>query len=210
LESSVCPLCSSYSALFYKKDETYYRCSSCYSIFEDEKDRPDIVSERERYELHDNNVEDLGYQKFVSPITSHILEDFDKESLGLDFGAGTGPVLSKVLLDHDYVIKQYDPFFHNDLKLLEKKYDYIASCEVIEHFYNPYKEFSLLKNMMKSGSKLYLMTELYSNKIDFSSWYYKNDPTHVFFYTKETFNWIKEEFCFNDLKIDKRLIVLTN
>jgi citrate lyase synthetase len=53
------------------------------------------------------------------------------------------------------------------------------------------------------------MTDLYDESIDFAKWYYKNDVTHVFFYTKETFVWIQKEFGFRDLKIEKRLITYT-
>ena len=103
-----------------------------------------------------------------------------------------------------------NPYFHKHPELLEEKYDYSSSCEVIEHFYNPSKEFKLLKYMLKKGAKLYLMSEVYDEKIDFASWYYKNDPTHVFFYSKETFEWIKKKFEFKTVSIDKRLIVFEN
>jgi len=207
---AVCPLCSTKSEVFYSDIDTYYKCNTCHSVFVDENNRPNLESEKQRYEIHENDVDDKGYQKFVSPITSSILKDFSRDSKGLDFGAGTGPVLSKVLQDNNYSIKQYDPFFHNYPELLEQRYDYIGSCEVIEHFYNPYKEFKLLKSMLNPHAKIYLMTEPYSEGIDFASWYYKNDPTHVFFYSKDTFEWIKNEFGFSSVSIDKRLIILQN
>ncbi|WP_455755762.1 class I SAM-dependent methyltransferase [Sulfurimonas sp.] len=207
---AVCPLCSTHSEVFFSDIDTYYRCNTCHGVFVDENNRPNLESEKQRYEIHENDVDDKGYQKFVSPITSSILKDFSQDSKGLDFGAGTGPVLSKVLQDNNYSIKQYDPFFHNYPELLKQKYDYIGSCEVIEHFYNPYKEFKLLKSMLNTHAKIYLMTEPYVEGIDFASWYYKNDPTHVFFYSKETFEWIKKEFGFSSVSIDKRLIILQN
>ena len=208
--SVLCPLCTNKSKIFYQNEDTYYKCEVCYGIFVDEKSRPDKKTEKQRYELHQNSVEDKEYQKFVSPITSAILRDFKSDSKGLDFGAGTGPVLSKVLKDNNYNVKQYDPYFHNNRELLEKKYDYIGSCEVIEHFYNPYKEFKLLKKLLNPHARLYCMTEIYNEKIDFSSWYYKNDPTHVFFYHAKTFEWIKEEFNFSKIETKKRLIILFN
>ncbi|MCD4667244.1 MAG: class I SAM-dependent methyltransferase, partial [Sulfurimonas sp.] len=159
---------------------------------------------------HENDVNDKGYQKFISPISDAILKDFTKDAKVLDCDAGTGPVLSKVLQDNNYTVKQYDPYFYNYPELLEQSYDYIGSCEVIEHFYDPYKEFKLLKKISNPSAKIYLMTEIYNEGIDFASWYYKNDPTHVFFYTKETFEWIKNEFAFKDVIINKRLIIFRN
>jgi hypothetical protein len=176
--------------------------------FVDEAQLPDVTSEKARYELHDDNAQDLGYRKFVSPITKNILNDFTQEDLGLDLGAGTSAIISSVLKEDAYKIKNYDPYFHNYPELLEEKYDYISSCEVIEHFYTPYKEFKLLREMLNDEGKLYLMTDIYDENIDFASWYYKNDPTHVFLYTKETFEWIKKEFGFKSLVIEGRLVIL--
>lgn len=207
---ATCPLCNEQSDIFYKNSDTYYKCNNCYGIFVDENNRPNKEVEKSRYEIHENDIEDKNYQKFVSPITSSILKDFTPSSKGLDFGAGTGPVLSKVLEDNNYNVKQYDPFFHNYPELLKNRYDYIGSCEVIEHFYNPYKEFKLLKRLLNSKAKLYCMTELYDDNTDFASWYYKNDPTHVFFYHAKTFKWIKEEFDFSDVSVENRLIILSN
>lgn len=115
-----------------------------------------------------------------------------------------------MLNDNSYNISSYDPFFHNHPELLEESYDYIACCEVIEHFYNPSREFYLLKKLLKKDAKLYLMTELYDDSIDFDSWYYKNDPTHVFFYHRDTFKWIMKEFNFSDVTINHRLITISN
>jgi len=39
------------------------------------------------------------------------MKDFNTNHKGLDFGAGTGPVISKVLKDKGYCIAQYDIFF---------------------------------------------------------------------------------------------------
>jgi len=205
----ICPLCQSESTLFYKKNETYYKCTNCFGVFEDEKDRLNLTHEKIRYETHDNDVEDKNYQKFVSPITSSIFKDFQRESLGLDFGAGEGPIVSKVLQDNGFSVSQYDPFFHKNEELLNLKYDYIACCEVMEHFYHPEKEFELLRSMLKKGSKLYCMTEIYSDEVDFEKWYYKNDPTHVFFYSKETIKYIKNRFNFSSCEIKGRLVIFS-
>jgi SAM-dependent methyltransferase len=183
---------------------------NCHGIFVDEKQLPDEQSEKERYELHDDNAEDAGYRKFVSPITSNIEKDFSIETQGLDFGAGTSQIITKVMQEKAYNISSYDPYFHPYEELLEKKYDYIASCEVIEHFYHPAKEFRLLKSLLKQDAKLYLMTDMYDERVEFSSWYYKNDPTHVFFYSKKTFEWICQQFEFSNLLIEKRLIIFSN
>jgi hypothetical protein len=160
--------------------------------------------------MHNNDVNDQAYRKFVSPITDAIKKDFVQEDMGLDFGAGPGPVISRVLSDCGFHIEQYDPFFFNIPELLDRKYHYLACCEVIEHFFNPEKEFALLKKLLLSGGKLYCMTDLFSEDKIFETWYYKDDPTHVFFYQAKTLLWIKERFGFQKMETNGRLIAFCN
>ena len=150
--TNLCPLCNSESTVFYQfKKRLYYQCTNCYGIFIDKKLIPDREAEFLRYKEHNNDIEDDGYQKFVKPITSAIMRDFTPNHKGLDFGAGTGPIISKILKENNFQIKQYDPFFHNYTNLLESQYHYIVACEVIEHFHNPKKEFRLLKNLLQQN-----------------------------------------------------------
>ena len=209
--SQVCPLCVAPSTIYFQNmNQLFHECSNCKAIFMDESLRLKTEDEKLRYETHNNDVFDERYQNFVSPITKAILKYFSEDHSGLDFGAGTGPVISKILKDNNFSIKAFDPYFHDNPKLLNKKYNYIACCEVIEHFYSPKKEFSLLKNILLKGGRLYCMTEIYDKSVDFSTWYYKNDPTHVFIYQKKTIAWIKNEFDFFRVNIDGRLITFYN
>lgn len=201
-----CPLCK-------KETENsplrgFYACFGCNSIFRSPDDYLTWEEEKKRYELHENDSEDPGYQRFVAPIVQAVLKDFKPGHLGLDFGAGTGPVIFKILSEQGYIIKLYDPFFHSHPEYLEQTYDFIVCCEVIEHFYDPYKEFALLRKLLKPGGRLYCMTHLYADEVSFEKWYYKGDPTHVFFYRVDTLEWIKEQFQFHQLWIKDRLIIL--
>ncbi|MFW5427416.1 MAG: class I SAM-dependent methyltransferase, partial [Methylophagaceae bacterium] len=157
-----------------------------------------------------NDVDDKGYQQFVSPITSSVLRHHIPEQVGLDFGAGTGPVIAKVLADHGFKLDLYDPFFHNNSELLAGQYDYVVCCEVMEHFYKPDEEFALLKRLLKPNGRLYCMTDLYHEDIDFPNWYYQKDNTHVFFYHLRSLEYIKQQFGFSDLSVDGRLVTFTH
>jgi hypothetical protein len=202
-----CPLCDTLSPSFYHDTQRYCKCPACCGIFVIPEDLPQKYEEKQRYELHDTNTQDKGYRKFVAPITSRVLHDYTPEAKGLDYGAGTSAIISAVLEEHHYTIHNYDPYFHPNTQLLGQKYDYITSCEVIEHFYRPKEEFARLKNMLRNGGRLYLMTDIYDGR-DFGSWYYKNDPTHVFLYTKETFEWIAKRYGFQNLYIENRFVLL--
>jgi len=205
-----CPLCHHIAKVFITiQGRAYFECEQCCAIFLNKQCLPDKQEEEDRYKQHNNDVNDLGYQNFVKPIVDSVLKDYTPLHSGLDFGAGTGPVISKLLSDNDYKMAQYDPFFHNFPDLLHKSYDYIACCEVIEHFHKPAKEFSLLCNLLANNGKLYCMTSIFNPKIDFKTWYYKDDPTHVFFYSEATFEYIRRFFNFSDLQIMKNLIILS-
>ena len=202
-----CQLCNAKSTIFYKDE--FYKCSCCKAIFRPKEKLLDNEKEKQRYDSHTNDANDLGYQNFVKPITNSILNEFKSADIGLDFGCGKDSPIVKILEENSYKIAKYDIFFYDDKKNLEQKYDYIACCEVIEHFYTPKKEFELLKSLLKDSGVLYLMTGIYSDEMDFSKWWYKNDLTHVFIYTKETLYWIKKEFGFKDIKIEKNFIRLS-
>ncbi|MFA7084613.1 MAG: methyltransferase domain-containing protein [Arcobacteraceae bacterium] len=186
----------------------FIHCNNCFGIFKRNDLLLDTAKEKERYDLHNNNANDTNYQKFVSPITQAVLYNFTPTAVGLDFGAGKSSAICKVLQDKNYNINAYDPFFNDNKTLLAQTYDYITSCEVIEHFYEPKKEFAKLKTLLKLNGALYCMTHLYDETIDFEKWYYKNDPTHVFIYQEKTVAYICKAFEFRSYKVENRLISL--
>lgn len=196
-----CTLCG--SALINKKDEYYYDCDICKAFVKDEKYYLTADEEKARYETHNNDVNDIGYQDFTSPITNYVIEKCLTVHKGLDFGSGTGPVISSILMKKGYDIVLYDPFFAPGKKILNNSFDYIVSCEVFEHFHNPKMEIDKLTTLLKTNGILLIMTMLYDDQIDFNTWNYRNDDTHVFIYRKETIEYIANE---KKLEID----ILTN
>jgi SAM-dependent methyltransferase len=204
-----CPLCFNQGELFLNyRNRNYYRCSGCLSVFIDSSTFLNPDEEKGRYLEHNNDVFNEGYRKFVDPVVKAVTSKFNTNHRGLDFGSGTGPVVSQILNENGYEIVQFDPYFKNDTDLLERKYDYIVCCEVIEHFNNPHKEFELLRSMLNTGGELICMTNIYNETIDFLNWHYKDDPTHVFFYHRQAFEYIVKKYGFNDLRIENRLVRL--
>ena len=203
-----CTLCMSSLQPFVQVNEKdYFQCPTCFAVCLKPQNFPNREEEKSRYEIHNNDVYDQNYQNFVSPIVDSILSTYGRLDHGLDFGSGTGPVITKLLRDKNYTISTYDPFFAPSKEKLNFFYNFIACCEVIEHFHHPHREFQLLKSLLKKGGSLYCMTEIYDETIDFKEWYYKNDPTHVIFYHVKTLEWIKEHFGFSKLTVSNRLIV---
>jgi len=204
----VCPLCH-YSGSRIPETELLH-CLECQGIYRHKQYRLSPEKEEAQYKIHNNDVNDPGYQQFVMPIVAAVLRDFTPDHSGIDFGAGTGPVIAKLLREQNFNIVLYDPFFHHHPDLLKDTYDYIVCCEVIEHFHNPDQEFALLKRLLKRQGRLYCMTNLYRPNTDLKRWHYVRDPTHVFFYQQITMDWIRKKYNFSACAIQDRLITLVN
>jgi hypothetical protein len=167
--------------------------------------------EKKLYKLHNNDVNNAGYQKFVSPMVDYVHKHVGKDQEGLDFGSGTGPVISYLLEREGYALKQYDPFFCPDHKNLRQSYGFIMASEVVEHFHRPAKEFALLKRLLHPKAPLIVSTSLYDSNTIFGHRHYMRDPSHVFFYHKNTFEWIGRRMGFESIEfVSHRMIVLHN
>lgn len=119
------------------------------------------AKEKERYEEHNNVVNDLCYQRFTAPITNLILENYALFHHGLDYGCGTGPVIAKMLAKKGYRIQRYDPFFYPSEDYLRHSYDFIYCCEVFEHFHHPKQEMEKLKKLLKPNGGLFINNDPY-------------------------------------------------
>ncbi len=202
-----CTLCGAATWHFYRfRSRDYHRCKICRSILMDPSCHLAMHEEKNRYDQHNNDVYDPGYRRFVKPLVDLVIENNSCKSRGLDFGAGPGPVAATMLGEAGFMLECYDPHYLDNRDLLRKKYNFIICCEVIEHFRNPFEEFSLLRLLLEPGGSLYCMTELYRDECGFNDWYYKNDPTHIFFYHRRALEWIKNRFGFQSLIENKRLI----
>jgi SAM-dependent methyltransferase len=212
-KSSTCRLCHHKAVWFcdnFKKPIDFFRCIYCKSIFKEKDNFLDHNAEKTRYETHNNDVKDIRYQKFVSPITDAVFDEFSNDALGLDYGCGTGPVASYILEKKGFKMTLFDPFFYTETSYSQKKYNFIICCEVMEHFHQPDKEFKHLKELLSKNGVLYCKTKMISDNISvdaFKAWHYKDDPTHVFFYTPTALNFIQTNEGFQSVSFDEKLII---
>lgn len=208
----ICPLCSGSATLLCidaQNQKHYSHCARCDLRFLHPVDRLTFHEEKAQYDHHNNDVNDPRYQKFVSPVCEAISRIFHPGASGLDYGAGPGPVLTKMLRESGYAVNLYDPIYWPETSVLKKTYDFIVASEVAEHFHNPLVEFQRFYGLLKNGGALVLMTLLVNEKTEFESWFYRKDPTHVVFYSEKALIWIKEKIGFTSIESDsKRLIVL--
>lgn len=189
-----CPLCFSPENRKFHQDKHrhYLRCRQCQLIFVDAAQLIDAAAEKAVYEQHENNPQDLGYRGFLRRLSQPLTARLAPASEGLDFGSGPGPTLSLMLEEQGHNMAIYDPYFADDKTVLQKQYDFVTCTEVMEHFYQPHKDWSLLLSLVKPGGHLGVMTKLATDAEAFTRWHYKNDITHVSFFSRETFAWLAE------------------
>ncbi len=190
-----CLLCDSKDVLSFACVDTqrYFRCNVCRLTWLDPAQFPDAATERQHYDLHENDIYDVNYRAFLRRLAHPLLERLAPASYGLDYGCGPGPALAEMLSEAGHAMELYDPIYANDEDLLEEQYDFITCTEAAEHFHHPREEFDRLDRLLKPDGWLGIMTSWLTNDINFDNWYYRRDPTHVCFYHPDTFShWAKQ------------------
>ncbi|WMC10599.1 class I SAM-dependent methyltransferase [Oceanimonas pelagia] len=188
-----CPLCDfSDHALFHQDRRRYHRCARCGLIFVEPAQRLAAEAEKAEYDLHDNDPEDAGYRRFLSRLAAPLMARLAPGSVGLDFGCGPGPALAAMFNEAGFSVTTYDPYYAHYPERLQRQYDFVTCTEAIEHFYSPGREWRRLLAMLRPGGWLGLMTKLARDQAAFASWHYKQDPTHVCFFSRDTFVWLAE------------------
>jgi SAM-dependent methyltransferase len=113
---------------------------------------------------------------------------------GLDFGCGQESTLSVLFKEAGFECADYDLHFANDPAVLEKQYNFLACSETMEHFQNPREEFESILRLVKPGGWIGIMTQLRDEAPPFSTWFYKDDATHVCFFSRKTFQWLENQY----------------
>jgi 2-polyprenyl-3-methyl-5-hydroxy-6-metoxy-1,4-benzoquinol methylase len=195
MSNNHCPLCFTNHINFYHQDSRrrYFQCQQCQLVF---VDRASLLSEREelaQYQLHNNDVHDVGYRRFLQRLAEPLLKQLAATGLsGLDFGCGPGPLLASMLTEAGQHMAVWDPYFAADATVLQRQYDFISCTEAIEHFVNPAQEWALWLTLLKPAATLAIMTKRYTTSAAFCNWHYKLDPTHVSFFCEQTFAFLAQ------------------
>ncbi len=188
----MCPLCAGENICAYSQDRfrKYLVCLSCALVFVPEQYHVCEKQEKARYDLHNNQPDDPGYRKFLGRLYKPLCGQIPPGASGLDFGCGPGPALAAMFRESGYFIDVYDKFYAPDKEVFEKTYDFIAAAEVVEHLRYPGHDLAGLKKLLKPGGILGIMTKLVKNRQAFNKWHYKNDQTHICFFSQQTFKWL--------------------
>jgi len=185
-----CHICDNICEPFVDKKThiIYYTCSNCEYISKSPEYYQELSTQQERYNLHQNDESDAGYQAYFQRFLDFTLPLVGKPKSVLDFGCGATSLLCKMLEKEGMVCDYFDPIYHPDTLNENKKYELIVSTEVFEHLHQPREVFENLLERLEEGGHLALQTQFHPNDREaFQKWYYHHDPTHIVFFTLRTF-----------------------
>lgn len=211
-----CPLCFGVEGRWINVNSKpifrYWLCLNCELLSMSPEQKPDTKAEKKRYDNHEND-ETSGYRNFLKPVVDTLCSEvpqIERAFLkGIDFGCGPAknPLLAQMLKEESFQVDLYDPYYKTEIDLKSRKYDFVTCTEVVEHFHNPLKSWGELAGLLKPRGILVVMTNLDYPNVDFSSWTYRRDETHIAFHTKATMLWIAAYFALDVIKIDDKLSV---
>ncbi|HUF27429.1 MAG TPA: methyltransferase domain-containing protein [Gemmatimonadaceae bacterium] len=187
-----CPLCGSPVLDLYARTNgrAYHRCATCALVHLEPALRPTPLEEVRRYLEHENDVGDLRYRAFLDRLAAPLRSRLRAGAEGLDFGCGPGPALAAMMCEAGFPTAAWDPVFRADDAVLARDYDFVTCTEVVEHLHEPAATFDRLARLLRPGGMLAVMTRFYPAREAFVTWHYLRDPTHVLFWSEETFRWI--------------------
>ncbi len=208
ISSPYCQLCTknTLQEFFQDKKRTYLQCETCGIISVPVEYHLSSTDEKAVYDKHQNTPDDPGYRRFLSRTFEPLIARIQDNAIGLDFGCGPGPTISVMAKERGITVHNYDLYYFNQPKLLEKQYNFVTMTEVIEHVANPELLLNQLDLMLKPEGILAIMTKRAIDLQAFKNWHYKNDPTHICFYSLKTFAWIGHKFNWRLEVIDKDVI----
>jgi len=210
VDNKTCPLCQSHKAETYFQDRkrAYYRCPICLLVYVPREYHLGRDEEKQRYDSHQNNPDDPAYRRFLNQLMSPLVTRLRPGQRGIDFGSGPGPALATMFGENGYEMLNYDIFYANDEDVLQQQYDFLTCTETMEHFASPGAEWERFLHLVKIGGWLGIMTQMLEDGIDFGSWYYKNDETHICFYARETFQFLAERYGLSATFVSASVILL--
>jgi SAM-dependent methyltransferase len=184
-----CPACSSPAHNYASGADSraYFLCPACGLAFLDPRQRLSPEAEKERYLLHDNGPSNAGYAAYLSSFIDSFLSPFVAPGARiLDYGSGPYPLLSRLLSERGYRATAWDPYFAAAPLGTNARFDAAVAHEVLEHCPRPLESLADIARRLVPGGILSLST-LYrpADAQAFLSWWYREDATHVSFFSRE-------------------------
>lgn len=199
-----CPLCLQPETQIYSQDKfrSYQICPQCELVFVPRDQLISYEEEKERYDAHENDESDKGYQSYLQKIADAIIPHLNSESKGLDFGCGRTTLLGDYFNLKKISVDSYDAYFLKNELIWDERYDFIILSEVIEHLRGPRQEMRQLRKILNPQGKFFIKTKFRpETKEAFDQWFYKRDSTHVQFFNSHSMEFLKDYLSLREVKL---------
>lgn len=194
-ETLPCPLCSANAQwMLSDRKRSYWQCEQCLMVHVPAQWQLTAEQEKAEYDRHENHPDDPGYRRFLSRLAEPLLQRLAPASSGLDFGCGPGPALALMLRERGHQVALHDLYYYPNPVALEQQWDFITATEVVEHLADPRGVLEQLWRCLTPGGWLGLMTKRVTSPEAFSTWHYKSDPTHISFFSEQSFRWLAQHW----------------
>ncbi|MFQ5432369.1 MAG: class I SAM-dependent methyltransferase [Nitrospinota bacterium] len=180
------------SPLFYRDSRRFYKCPSCGLIFTNET-AGNAASEKHYMSQWKSTDADFWKQQ-VDGLLSVIHKYKMPVGRLLDFGSGAGEI-TKEFQARGIEATPLDPMINGYLKdqNYPQKFEVVVGVEVIEHLPDMWDELKEIKRNLSADGIMLFTTILTDGFIDsanereqFRGWWYKDDPTHVSFFSRKS------------------------
>jgi SAM-dependent methyltransferase len=181
------------------KARSYHLCPDCDLVFLDPAKRPSAADARARYLLHENSLGEAGYRDMLEKfIDTAIAPYLHPPRAVLDYGSGPAPSMGALLGERGYSASSWDPEFSPEPDNRSGPFAAVIMHEVLEHCFSPANALRDAASMLPPGGILAVSTlSRPRNPEDFLRWWYREDITHVSFYSKECLSAICREAGFD-------------
>ena len=196
-----------------RSGKVYHHCDYCDFTHLDPQFHLSLEEEKLRYDQHQNTSENRQYTEiFKCFIDTTVMDCFAPMGLAmtievLDYGCGPNPVLATMLQELGFITDIYDPYYAPQ-ELAPKSYDLVTSTEVFEHLREPLETLRHIRELLKPNAYLAIMTKFICLLDEFPSWRYKDDITHISFYSPKTFSVIAQTLELDLIKHNSQDIVV--
>jgi hypothetical protein len=170
----------------------YMRCGACGSRYVPPAYWLTPAREKQRYALHDNSLANDGYMRYLGAVADTVERCVEPGARALDYGSGPARALETILRGRGFDAASFDPLYDIGPASLSRRWDIVVICEVIEHVRDIDSMLKRLRPLLHAESVLLIHTRTIDSVNDFMRWWYKEDPTHINFFSRAALRGICE------------------
>ncbi len=194
-----CRICHNPAQLVFEDVRPFFACNVCGLIFSDCLISAEAVEKhyRDQYSnTFDWIKEANGFVEWLRNMGSAV----PLMSLSiLDYGSGSG-LLTEAFRKIGFKVDCYEPMVHGEFnrESYSEAYDVIILNEVVEHLEDINKTLDIVYSVLAVNGAVFIKTLLTDQLINdpekfkesFKHWWYKDDPTHISFFSFLTIDYI--------------------